>query len=131
MSKAHHTRAKISTNGCVGAHKVHGDRALVVGCHIDVFELPHRKGKMRRLPGPASYLALRGGGDGKRASVQIGSIEVGPNAFVICFDSNRSARRRLRLTGGQIIERFADARISTEIDSVEVFEQNKTEGTRG
>src|SRR5678815_608218 len=56
------------------------------GCWIDVFDAEGFSGNMRRLHGPAEFIGLRI--REKDWGESIASINVGPAAYVQCFDSH-------------------------------------------
>jgi len=91
------------------------------GCYIDVWKDANFEGESVRIEGPAEYPRLqfeRGDwGD------SIGSLRVGPNAFVIAYrDENFGGGREVTFGPCDEIADLAGLRFEDEIDSMRVID---------
>jgi hypothetical protein len=91
------------------------------GCWVDVFDSEQFTGNYRRLLGPAEFLGLRI--REKDWADQIASLNVGPCAYVQCFDSHHFFDSVFWLLPNQTVETVADLDCSDVIDSIRLFDR--------
>lgn len=94
------------------------------GCYIDVWKDANFEGESVRIEGPAEYPRLqfeRGDwGD------SIGSLRVGPNAFVIAYrDENFVGERHVTFGPDDEIADLGEWKFEDEIDSMRVIDSLK------
>jgi hypothetical protein len=91
------------------------------GCWIDVFDAERFAGNRRRLHGPAEFLGLRirekDWGD------TIASANVGPAAYVQCFDSRNFDDTIFWLLPNQPVETLGDIGVEVEVDSIRLYDR--------
>ena len=91
------------------------------GCWIDVFEEEALSGKTCRLRGPAAFPGLRvrenGWGDA------VGSLQVGPAAYVQCFDSGNFDDTVFWLLPNQAVQALAELDLPASVDSMRLYDR--------
>ena len=91
------------------------------GCWLDVFDADGYRGNTRRLHGPADFPGLRirerGWAD------QIGSLQVGPGAYVQCYDARDFDGTVLWLLPNQRVEFVAELAGEGVIDSLRLYDR--------
>lgn len=90
------------------------------GCYIDVWSDADFEGESVRIQGPAEYpsLAFAQGDWGDR----IGSLRVGPNAFVIAYADPDFGERQVTFGPGDEIADLGDLKFDDDIDSMRVID---------
>ena len=93
------------------------------GCYIDVWAGANFEGESVRIQGPAEYPTLQfSQGDwGDR----VGSLRVGPNAFVIAYRDPNFGDRQVTFGPGDEIADLGDLKFDDEIDSMRVIDSLK------
>ena len=91
------------------------------GCWLDVFDGERFSGNSRRLIGPAEFLGMRF--REKDWGEQLHSVNVGPAAYVQCFNSRDFDRSVLWLLPNQAVERVAELEIVDGVDSLRLFDR--------
>lgn len=91
------------------------------GCWVDVFDAPHFAGNRRRLQGPAEFVGLRI--REKDWADTIASINVGPAAYVQCFDARRFDDTIFWLLPNQPVEAVAELGVDVAVDSLRLFDR--------
>jgi hypothetical protein len=91
------------------------------GCWIEVWDKPAFKGRSLRLYGPADFPYLRIAEDGWRSSIQ--SIQVGPNAYIQCYEDLNFFDSVFWLLPDQRVEDVADLACNDDIDSLRLFDR--------
>jgi hypothetical protein len=91
------------------------------GCWLDVFDAERFSGNARRLVGPAEFLGMRF--REKEWGEQLHSLNVGPAAYVQCFNSRDFDRSVLWLLPNQAVERVAELDIADGVDSLRLFDR--------
>ncbi len=93
------------------------------GCYIDVWSDANFEGESLRIEGPAEYPRLRfSQGDwGDR----IGSLRVGPNAFVIAYRDENFVDRQVTFGPLEEVADLGDLKFDDEIDSMRVIDSLK------
>ena len=91
------------------------------GCWVDVWDKPQRKGERVRVIGPVDlpYLRLSASELGREA----GSLVVGPNAYVQCYEDLNFHDSVFWLLPNQRVDDVADLRCGDEIDSMRVWDR--------
>jgi len=91
------------------------------GCWVDIFDAENFTGHTRRLHGPAEFLGLRirekDWGD------QIASLNVGPCAYVQCFDSGNFFDTIFWFLPNQPIETLDELECGETIDSIRLYDR--------
>ena len=91
------------------------------GCWIDVFNRENFAGNTRRLLGPAEFLGLRireaDWGD------SLASLNVGPGAYVQCFDSRHFFDSVFWRLPHQAVESAAELDCGETIDSIRLYDR--------
>ena len=91
------------------------------GCWIDVFDRENFAGNTRRLLGPAEFLGLRireaDWGD------SLASLNVGPGAYVQCFDSRHFFDSVFWLLPNQAVESATELDCGETIDSIRLYDR--------
>ena len=90
------------------------------GCYIDVWADADFKGECIRIQGPAEYpsLAFAQGDWGDR----IGSLRVGPNAFVIAYQDPNFGDRQVTFGPDDEVADLSGLKFDDEIDSMRVID---------
>ena len=90
------------------------------GCYIDVWADANFEGESVRIQGPAEYpsLSFAQGDWGDR----IGSLRVGPNAFVIAYSDPNFAERQITFGPCDEIADLGDLKFDDDIDSMRVID---------
>ena len=91
------------------------------GCWLDVFDAERFTGNMRRLHGPAEYPGLRI--REKEWGDSLASLNVGPSAYVQCFDSRNFYESVFWLLPNQAVESCADIDCGDTIDSIRLYDR--------
>jgi hypothetical protein len=93
------------------------------GCYIDVWAGANFEGESVRIQGPAEYPTLQfSQGDwGDR----VGSLRVGPNAFVIAYRDPNFGDRQVTFGPGDEIADLGELKFDDEIDSMRVIDSLK------
>jgi len=91
------------------------------GCWIDVFDAEGFSGNMRRLHGPAEFIGLRI--REKDWGESIASINVGPAAYVQCFDSHDFVDTVSWLLPNQSAESLAALELPSTVDSIRLYDR--------
>jgi hypothetical protein len=91
------------------------------GCWIDVFDREQFTGNYRRLLGPAEFLGLRI--REKDWNENVGSMNVGPCAYVQCFASRDFFNTVFWLLPNQAVENATELDCADSIDSIRVFDR--------
>jgi hypothetical protein len=91
------------------------------GCWIEVWDKPGFKGRSRRLYGPADFPYLRIAEDGWNA--QIHSIQVGPNAYIQCYEDLNFFDSVFWLLPDQRVEEVEKLACNDDIDSLRLFDR--------
>jgi hypothetical protein len=93
------------------------------GCYIDVWAGANFEGESVRIQGPAEYPTLQfSQGDwGDR----VGSLRVGPNAFVIAYRDPNFGDRQVTFGPDDEIADLGDLKFDDEIDSLRVIDSLK------
>ena len=94
-----------------------------------VFSDEHFLGRSLRLYGPARYPNMRL--QGQDWHDEIDSCQVGPEAYVRCYDDELFENTLLWLLPNQQVPRLADFGFGDRIDSIEIFQQPPTPKDRG
>ncbi|HYY97122.1 MAG TPA: beta/gamma crystallin-related protein [Pyrinomonadaceae bacterium] len=93
------------------------------GCYIDVWEDADFRGESVRIQGPAEYPMLQFAsadwGD------RIGSLRVGPNAFVIAYRDENFGDRQVTFGPDDEVADLRGLRFDDEIDSLRVIDSLK------
>ena len=90
------------------------------GCYIDVWAGANFEGESVRIQGPAEYpsLTFSQGDWGDR----IGSLRVGPNAFVIAYRDPNFGDRQVAFGPGDEAADLGDLKFDDDIDSMRVID---------
>jgi hypothetical protein len=90
------------------------------GCYIDVWAEANFEGESLRIQGPAEYplLGFSRGDWGDR----IGSLRVGPNAFVIAYGDPDFGDRQVTFGPCDEIADLGDLKFDDDIDSMRVID---------
>ena len=93
------------------------------GCYIDVWADADFKGECIRIQGPAEYPSLQfaQGSWGDR----IGSLRVGPNAFVIAYSDPNFGDRQVTFGPDDEVADLGGLKFDDEIDSMRVIDSLK------
>src|SRR5215213_1463706 len=93
------------------------------GCYIDVWAGANFEGESVRIQGPAEYpsLTFAQGDWGDR----IGSLRVGPNAFVIAYRDPDFGDRQVAFGPGDEAADLGDLKFDDDIDSMRVIDSLK------
>src|SRR5919112_5032669 len=90
------------------------------GCYIDVWEDADFRGESVRIQGPAEYPMLQFAsadwGD------RIGSLRVGPNAFVIAYRDENFGDRQVTFGPDDEVADLSGLKFDDEIDSMRVID---------
>ena len=99
-------------------------KAKETDCYIDVWKEPDFGGERLRIYGPAEYptLAFEGGGGWGDA---IGSLRVGPRAFVMAYHSRDFQDRMVAFGPNDEVADLCELKFEDEIDSVKVIDSMK------
>jgi hypothetical protein len=93
------------------------------GCYIDVWEDADFRGESVRIGGPAEYPTLQFAsadwGD------RIGSLRVGPNAFVIAYRDENFGDRQVTFGPDDEVADLRGLKFDDEIDSLRVIDSLK------
>ncbi len=91
------------------------------GCWLDVWDGPRCRGRHRRLTGPVDlpYLRLAGGD----WTAQVGSLVVGPNAYVLGYEDLNFHDSAFWLLPDQRVDHLDDLACGEEIDSLRVCDR--------
>src|SRR4051812_17978498 len=91
------------------------------GCWVDVFDAERFTGNTRRLHGPAEFPGLRirerEWGD------SLVSLNVGPGAYVQCFDSHDFFDSVFWLLPNQAVESVQDLHTGDTVDSMRLYDR--------
>jgi len=88
---------------------------------LDVFDGPHFTGNSRRLLGPAEFLGLLI--REKDWAEHLASVNVGPGAYVQCFDSTHFLDSVFWLLPNQAVETIEDLDCGDGIDSIRLYDR--------
>ena len=91
------------------------------GCWIDVFGRENFAGNTRRLLGPAEFLGLRI--REKEWKEHLASLNVGPCAYVQCFDSHHFFDSVFWLLPNQAVETTEELDCADGIDSIRLYDR--------
>ena len=91
------------------------------GCWVDVFDTERFSGNFRRLQGPAEFPGLRI--REREWRERLASINVGPVAYVQCFNSHDFADSVLWLLPNQQVEDLNDLVGAERVDSIRLFDR--------
>lgn len=92
-------------------------------CYIDIWREANFEGERLRLRGPAEYATLRlAEGDW---GDQIGSLRVGPRAFVLAYRDPNFQDKRLTFGPNDEIADLGQLKFDDDIDSVRVIDSLK------
>jgi len=91
------------------------------GCWVDVFDREQFSGNTRRLHGPAEFLGLRI--REKEWGDQLFSLNVGPGAYVQCFDSHQFFESVFWLLPNQAVETLEELDCGDGIDSIRIYDR--------
>jgi hypothetical protein len=91
------------------------------GCWIDVFDREHFTGNTRRLHGPAEFLGLRIRENDW--SDHLASLNVGPGAYVQCFDARHFFDSVFWLLPNQNVETTEELDCASTIDSLRLYDR--------
>jgi len=91
------------------------------GCWVDVFDRDGFTGNRRRLIGPAEFIGLRI--RDKDWADTIASLNVGPGAYVQCFDARQFDDTVFWLLPNQPVEVVADLGVDVTIDSMRLYDR--------
>jgi hypothetical protein len=91
------------------------------GCWVDVFDAENFTGNTRRLIGPAEFLGLRI--REKDWNEHLASLNVGPGAYVQCFDSDDFHDSIFWLLPNQSVETMDDMDCGDGIDSMRIYDR--------
>ncbi len=99
-------------------------KAKETDCYIDVWKEPDFGGERLRIYGPAEYptLAFEGGGGWSDA---IGSLRVGPRAFVMAYHSRDFQDRMVAFGPNDEVADICGLKFEDEIDSVRLIDSLK------
>jgi hypothetical protein len=96
-------------------------REAVPGCYVKVWEHGHFGGKSIVIPGPAQYPNMRlpegDWGD------DIDSLQVGPNAYVQCFEDENFEDTEIWFLPNQVVESLDELGFGDDIDSMRIHAQ--------
>jgi hypothetical protein len=99
--------------------KIHISRSN--GCWIDVFDGEAFTGNMRRLHGPAEFIGLRI--REKDWGEAISSANVGPGAYVQCFDQRDFVDTVAWLLPNQSAESLSTLDLPSTVDSIRLYDR--------
>jgi hypothetical protein len=90
------------------------------GCYIDVWADANFEGESVRIQGPSEYptLTFAQGNWGDR----IGSLRVGPNAFVIAYSDPNFGERQVTFGPCDEVADLGDLKFDDDIDSMRVID---------
>ena len=91
------------------------------GCWIDLFDAPQFSGNACRLRGPADFTGLRV--REKDWGEHVGSLTVGPTAYVQCFAADNFDDSVLWLLPNQALETADDLDAAARVDSLRLFDR--------
>ena len=91
------------------------------GCWIDVFDAPQFQGRRCRLVGPGEFRLLRIGEEGW--GNHVGSLIVGPAAYIQCFEDEFAAAESYWLIPGQKVASIDSLEFTEDYDSLRVFDR--------
>ena len=91
------------------------------GCWVDVFDRENFAGNTRRLHGPAEFLGLRI--REKDWGEHLLSLNVGPGAYVQCFDSGEFFDSVFWLLPNQAVETLESLDCGDAIDSIRIYDR--------
>ena len=91
------------------------------GCWVDVFDAERFSGNSRRLIGPAEFLGLRI--REKDWNDNLASVNVGPGAYVQCFDSRRFFDSVFWLLPNQAVETVDELDCADGINSIRLYDR--------
>ena len=95
--------------------------SLTKGCWVDLYEGVGFVGRRLRLQGPADYVDLRVAppewGD------EVGSVVVGPTAYVQCFEELDFANSVVWLVPNQRVRDVSELPTREELDSIRLFDR--------
>jgi hypothetical protein len=91
------------------------------GCWVDVFDAEGFSGNMRRLHGPAEFIGMRI--REKDWGESIASINVGPAAYVQCFDSHDFIDTVSWLLPNQSAESLGALELPATVDSIRLYDR--------
>ncbi len=91
------------------------------GCWVDVFDGEGFTGNTRRLHGPAEFPGLRIREKDWRE--EIASLNVGPGAYVQCFDYSDFQDTVMWLLPNQAVEQMSDLDCGETIDSIRLYDR--------
>lgn len=89
-------------------------------CYVDIWREPNFEGESLRLEGPAEYahLKLARGDWGD----QIGSLRVGPRAFVLAYREENFKDKRVTFGPNDEVADLGHVKFDDDIDSVQVID---------
>ena len=99
------------------------------GCWLDLFELPHFRGRRLRLFGPANFVDLRVGTEEWGDQAQ--SLIAGPGAYVQCFLELNFESSVVWVVPNQWVSDVSDLPTREELDSICLFDRPPFESERG
>lgn len=91
------------------------------GCWLDVFDARHFTGNTRRLHGPAEFPGLRI--REKDWGEALASLQVGPSAYVQCFDTDRFHDTVFWLLPNQTVEDVSLLDSGDAVDSFRLYDR--------
>lgn len=92
-------------------------------CWIQVWREPNFKGESFRIYGPSEYPSLRFGTDDW--GDQIGSLRVGPHAFVLAYRDKNFKASMVSFGPNQEVENLSEFKLDDEIDSIRIIDSMK------
>jgi hypothetical protein len=92
-------------------------------CYIDVWREAGFGGERRRIYGPAEYPALKL--DAENWGDDIGSLRVGPHAFVLAYSDPDFKDRMMAFGPNDEVADLCDLKFDDEIDSFKVIDSLK------
>jgi hypothetical protein len=96
---------------------------VTLGCWLDVYEREQFKGRLRRLLGPSLYSNIRT--SSQNWGIEIGSLIIGPSAFVLCF-AQRRADQAIWLPPNTRLDRLTAIAGEIDFDSIRVSDRPPT-----
>lgn len=91
------------------------------GCWMDVFDRENFSGNMIRLHGPAEFPGLRI--REKEWGDTLASLNVGPTAYVQCFDARNFYESVFWLLPNQAVESMSELDCIDTIDSIRLYDR--------
>ena len=93
------------------------------GCWLDVWDQPRCKGRHTRLFGPVDLPYLRLADPAADGGGTVGSLVVGPNAYVQCYEDLNFHDSVFWLLPNQRVDDVADLPCNDDIDSLRLWDR--------